>query len=300
MQTEKKVYHTLVSQAKQHVPGFESAYAQFHQRVHLDQNSKSMITNYSRSIAMIALHFNRVPHLVSVDEINAYLYRMTVHEKQSLSYFKQAVYGLRHWLRLFGKDEMAIQMPSIKKEEKLPTVLSKQECKLLFKAPRTFKHSFMLAFAYSCGLRMNELRLLKISDIDLNRKQVHIRLSKGRKSRYVMLSNLIASKFQLYLDTVKPQVYLFEGQTPAHPMGERSIQYVINEALQKTDINKPVSMHTLRHSFATHLLEDGIDVHSIQKLLGHSDMRTTMVYLHVAQIKPCLAHSPLDSLYGFK
>lgn len=93
---------------------------------------------------------------------------------------------------------------------------------------------------------------------------------------------------------------MFEGQTPGQPMGERSIQYVINEALQKTSIKKQVSMHTLRHSYATHLLEDGVNIQTIQKSLGHSDMRTTMVYLHVAQIKPNLAHSPLDSLYNIK
>jgi len=102
------------------------------------------------------------------------------------------------------------------------------------------------------------------------------------------------------LHEVKPQIYLFEGQTPGEPMGERSIQYVINEALQKTEIKKQVSMHTLRHSFATHLLEDGLDIHSIQRLLGHSDMRTTMVYLHVADVKPRAMFSPLDTLYKKK
>ena len=113
-----------------------------------------------------------------------------------------------------------------------------------------------------------------------------------------MLSQLLAEKLNAYLNEVKPQLYLFEGLTPAQPMGERSIQYVINEALQKTDIKKQVSMHTLRHSFASHLLEDGVDIHSIQRLLGHSDLRTTMVYLHVAQIRPKPVHSPFDSLYG--
>lgn len=257
-----------------------------------------MITNYSRSIAAVALHFNRVPHQISVEEINSYLYRITVHEKQSHSYFKQAVYGLRHWFRLFGMEEKAILMPSIKKQESLPVVLSKEECKELFKAPRWFKHRYLLAFAYGGGLRMNELRMLKISDVDLHRKQIHIRQGKGKKDRYVVLSNLLAQKFTQYLTDVKPQIYLFEGQTPGQPMGERSIQYVINEALQKTSIKKQASMHTLRHSFATHLMEDGIDIHSIQRLLGHSDIRTTIVYLHVAQIKPRLAHSPLDSLYN--
>ncbi len=298
MSTFKKGYITLVSQAKTNVVGFSAAYSKFVERVTIDQGSKSLISNYSRSIATIALHFNRVPHEISVDEINSYLYRMTVHEKLSISYFKQAVFGLRHWFRLFGMEEKAIAMPSIKKEFTLPVVLSKEECKVLFKAPRWFKHRFLLTFAYAGGLRMNELRLLKIADVDLIRKQVHIRMGKGKKDRYVLLSNLLAQKFQQYLTEVNPKVYLFEGQTPGEPMGERSIQYVINEALQKTDIKKEVSMHTLRHSFATHLLEDGIDIHSIQRLLGHSDIRTTIVYLHVARIKPRLAHSPLDSLYN--
>jgi integrase/recombinase XerD len=298
MTINQRQYNTLVKQAKDNVPGFSEAFALFIQRVSIDQKSKSLISNYGRSLAAIALHFGRVPHQISVEEINGYLYRMTVHEKRSLSYFKQAVYGLRHWFRLFGMEEQAIAMPSIKKEEKLPVVMSKEECKELFAAPRTLKHRFLLAFAYAGGLRMNELRLLKISDVDMNRKQIHIRQGKGKKDRYVMLSHCIALRFHNYLEEVKPVLYLFEGLTAGEPMGERSIQYVINEALQKTNIKKHVSMHTLRHSFATHLLEDGIDIHSIQRLLGHSDMRTTMVYLHVADIKPKAAHSPLDSLYN--
>ena len=300
MSIKDRQYNTLLMQAKSGVVGFSQAFAQFVERVTIDQKSPSLISNYGRSIATIALHFGRVPHEISVEEINSYLYRMTVHEKQSRSYFKQAVYGLRHWFRLFGMEEKAIAMPSIKKEEKLPVVMSKEECKLLFAAPRSLKHRYLLAFAYAAGLRMNELRLVKISDVDLDRKQIHIRMGKGKKDRYVVLSDFIASRFKNYLREVKPQVYLFEGQTPGEPMGERSIQYVINEALQKTTIKKQVSMHTLRHSFATHLLEDGLDIHSIQRLLGHSDMRTTMVYLHVAVVKPKAAFSPLDTLYRKK
>jgi site-specific recombinase XerD len=197
-------------------------------------------------------------------------------------------------------ESKALQMPVIKKEQTLPTVLSKEECKELFVAPRSLKHKFLLAFAYAGGLRMNELRMLKIVDVDLQRKQVHIRQGKGKKDRYVILADFIVTRFQKYLDEVKPVKYLFEGQTPGDVMGERSIQYVINEAVKKTTIQKDVSMHTLRHSFATHLLEDGVDIYSIQRLLGHADIRTTIVYLHVAQVIPKVAHSPLDSLYGFK
>jgi integrase/recombinase XerD len=294
----KENYSTLLSQAKMHVIGFSVSYSKFIERVSIDQCSSSLITNYSRSMASIALHFNRVPHEISVDEINSYLYRMTIHENRSSTYFKHVIYGLRYWFRVFGMESKALAMPSIKKESKLPVVLSKQECKELFKAPRTFKHKFLLAFAYGGGLRMNELRMLKISDVDLNRKQIHVRLGKGKKDRYVVLSNFLIQKFGDYLSAVKPLVYLFEGQIPTEPMGERSIQYVISEAIKKTSIKKQVSMHTLRHSFATHLLEDGIDVHSIQRQLGHSDIKTTIIYLHVAQVKTRIIHSPLDSLYN--
>jgi integrase/recombinase XerD len=298
MSTIKKEYNTIVAQAKKGVPGFAIAYAKFIEKVTINQSSKSLIVNYSRSLAYVALHFSRCPHKVSVEELNSYLYRMMVHENCSLTYFKHAVFALRYWFRLFGMEEKAIQMPPVKKEKKLPVVLSKQECKELFKAPRSLKHRFILTMAYGAGLRMNELRLLKITDVDLQRMQVHVKQGKGRKDRYAPLSKLLAEKLPLYLSTVKPQTWLFEGNTPGQPMGQRSIQYIINEALPKTNISKQVSMHTLRHSFATHLLEDGIDIHSIQHLLGHSDLVTTMVYLHVAQVKAKPVHSPLDTLYN--
>jgi integrase/recombinase XerD len=300
MTKQRKPYNTLLQQAKINVPGFAPAYAKFHERVTLDQNSKSMIENYSRSLASIALHFNRPPQEISAEEINSYLYRMTVHEKQSASYFKQAVYGMRHWYRLFGMEEKAIQMPALRKEEKLPVVLSQEECIELFKAPRSFKHKFMLAFTYAAGLRLNELRALRVSDVDLDRKQIHVRQGKGKKDRYVVLSTFLAGKMPKYIAEVKPLNFLFEGLTSGEMMGESSLQNIVNEALMRTTIKKKVTLHTLRHSFATHLMEDGVDIHSIQRLLGHADVRSTMIYLHVAQAKQRRVNSPLDTLYGIK
>jgi site-specific recombinase XerD len=282
------------------VAGFRDDYQRFIERVGIDQKSKSLVTNYGRSLAALALHFGRSPHRVGIEELNGYLYRLTTEGSQSASYFKHTVYALRHWLRLFGMEEKAIQMPSIRKDEKLPVVLSKAEVKELIGLPAQLKHRYLLALAYGSGLRMNELRLLKISDVDVCRKLVHVRMGKGRKDRYVVLSELSADGLARYLQQVKPRVYLFEGQTPAQPMGERSIQYIISEALKKSNIHKEVSMHTLRHSFATHLLEEGVDLHSIQRQLGHADLRITMRYLHVAQIKAKPVHSPLDSLYGYR
>ena len=298
MSFKKNDSSTLVQQACEVVPGFRQAYNKFVEHATIHQKSESLATNYGRNLAQLALHFGTVPHQVSIDEINSYLYRISVHDGKSEGYFKQTVHGLRYWFRVFGNDAAALRMPPLKKKESLPTVLAKQECKELFKAPRTLKHRFLLAFAYSAGLRMNEVRLIKLADVDVQRMQSHVRMGKGKKDRYVPLSKFIAEKLQLYLAEAKPKTYLFEGLTPGEPMGERSIQYIVNEAIQKTTIQKDVSMHTLRHSYATHLLEDGVDIYSIQRLLGHSNIQTTIVYLHIAQVRPRLAHSPLDSLYG--
>ncbi|WP_153800394.1 tyrosine-type recombinase/integrase [Foetidibacter luteolus] len=202
MSSIKRQYNAVVSQAKKGVPGFADAYAKFIEKATIEQSSKSLLVNYSRSLAYIAIHFNRPPHLVSVEEINSYLYRMMVHEQCSLTYFKHAVFALRYWFRLFNMEDKAIQMPPVKKEKKLPVVLSKQECKELFKSPRPLKHRFLLAFAYAGGLRINELRLLKITDVDVQRSQVHIRLGKGKKDRYVGLSKFIARKLPLYMQEV--------------------------------------------------------------------------------------------------
>ena len=156
-----------------------------------------------------------------------------------------------------------------------------------------------MAFAYSTGLRLNELRFVKISDIDVDRMQVRVHQGKGSKDRYTVLSEYIKTKLPLYLSTCKPSIYLFEGNTPGHEMCERSIQHIMMEATKKTDIGKKVSLHTLRHSFATHLLEDGVDIYTIQHLPGHTQIRTTITYLHIARVLPKSAKSPLDTLYNF-
>lgn len=300
MTFKKKNFYTTVNQAKDLIPGFSLAFGRFEEHVVLNGMSDSLIRNYGRNIAHLALYFDRLPHEVSAEEVNAYLYRKMVHEGLSMSYVKQTIFGMKFWFKLFNMDDKALKLPMVKKEKKLPEVLSREQCKELFKAPRLLKHRFLLAFAYSAGLRMNELRHLKIQDVDTDRMQIRVKQGKGKKDRYVVLSKLIKERLPHYLNELKPEVFLFEGQTPGEMMGERSIQYVIAEALKKTEIQKGVSMHTLRHSYATHLLEEGVDIYSIQHLLGHSHLRTTIIYLHVAQVIPKVGRSPLDSLYSQK
>ena len=296
---KKGEFYGVVTQAQDMIPGFREGYRKFEQHVVLSGLSKGLLTNYGRNVAHLALHFGRCPESVSVEEINCYLYHKAVDEKVCESYIKHTVFGMRMWLRLYGKDDEAIKIPVMKKSHTLPEVLSKSECKELFKAPKSFKHRFLLAFTYSTGVRLNELRFVKISDIDVDRMKVRVRQGKGKKDRYVVLSQYIKTKLPAYLESYKPEIYLFEGNTAGHEMCERSIQNIMAEAVKKTKIRKNVSLHTLRHSFATHLLEDGVDLYTIQNLLGHSQLRSTILYLHIAQVLPKSAKSPLDTLYNF-
>jgi len=289
---------TIVQLAKTQVNGFQQMFDQMLTNVRLNGQSESTLTNYTRSLAKLSLHFGCTPLELSDQQINEYL--LTIRDKQnpSLSYFKHTVYGLRYCFRLAGRNDRAIELPSIKRLKQLPTVLSKQECKRLFKAPKLLKHRILLTLTYSAGLRISEVSKLKINDIDFDRKIIHIRQSKGNKDRFVPLSALMAKGLKKYYASCNPSQFVFNGQAPGSQLSIRAIQWLCKEAVNAAQIAKQASMHTLRHSYATHLLEDGLDLYSIQKLLGHSHISTTLVYLHVAQTLPVKSFSPLDTLYN--
>jgi site-specific recombinase XerD len=162
------------------------------------------------------------------------------------------------------------------------------------------KHRIALAFIYSAGLRSQEASNMKISDIDFERKSIHIRQSKYKKDRIVPLSDYMAKGLKKYLAVEKPNIWLFNGKDSDGRYSSKGLSWVMREALKKTDIKKEVSLHSLRHSYATHLLEDGLNILIIKKLLGHAKIETTMIYLHVAQCPITSAHSPLDTLYPQK
>ncbi|MBS1652992.1 MAG: site-specific integrase [Bacteroidetes bacterium] len=183
-----------------------------------------------------------------------------------------------------------------KTEKKLPNVLSKAEVKNILSAPRNLKHKAMLSLIYSCGLRSGELLKLKLKDIDSKRGVVLIRQSKGKKDRIAPLSEKIIDLLRDYYSSYKPKVYLFEGQVAGNMYDERSLQQVLKQAIYKSKINKPVSLHWLRHSYATHLLENGTDLRYIQEILGHSSSRTTEIYTHVSNKAIQKIVSPFDTL----
>lgn len=191
-----------------------------------------------------------------------------------------------------------VTLPDLKKRNPLPVVLGKTECKQLFAASDCLKHRVVLAFTYSTGVRISELQHIRIADIDSDRMQVYIQKGKGRKSRYVHLSAVMLNGLRKYFTQYQPQHYLFNGHKPGSLWSTRGIHSALKTSLDKTSIHKKVTMHTLRHSYATHLLEDGLDLYTIQRLLGHANINTTLIYLHIARVCPGYGHSPLDTLYS--
>lgn len=289
---------TLVEKAIEVIPGFEQVFKKLNQQVTLRGQSKSTLNNYIRQIATISLHFSRLPELISDDEINEYLCALALNPKSpSRSNFKHAVYGLRYYFRLIGHNKRAIDLPSLKNDTKLPVILNRIELRELFKAPKLLKHRIVLTLIYSAGLRGQEVINLKISDIDFERKTIHIRQSKYKKDRIVPLSEYMAKGLRKYIDVEHPHIWLFNGKEPDGRYSVRGLSWVMRETLKKTSIAKDVNLHSLRHTYATHLLEEGVNIVTLKELLGHAEITTTMIYLHIAQCPAIKAHSPLDTLY---
>jgi site-specific recombinase XerD len=294
----KKKSFTMVGRAIGQVKGFDKLYQEFEDKVLISGHSPSALENYSRKVAEVCLHFDRLPQDISEKELNKYLADMAREKKSPcLSNFKFTVYGLRYFYRLLGMNHRIVELPSIKAKKKLPVVLNYKECKALFKAPALLKHRVLLALIYSAGLRVGEASRLRLSDIDSGRMMIHIRQSKYAKDRYVPLSPLVLKGLQRYCTAYHPVDYLFNGSRRGTPLSTVGIQYVVRESVKKCGLLKGVSVHTLRHSYATHLLEFGMDIVSIKELLGHSRIETTMIYLHVAQSNRINLFSPIDRLY---
>ena len=293
-----KTDFTILERAIATVEGFEGVYKTLQQNITLRGQSPSTLHNYTRQISLVSLHFNCLPEKLTDDQLNGYLAGLAISAKSpSRSAFKHAVFGLRYYFKVIGDVKRGIKLPSIKKEAALPVILNRSELRALFAAPKLLKHRVLLTLIYSAGLRSKEVINLKIADIDFERKTIHIRRSKYNKDRIVPLSDNMAIGLHKYLQAEHPLVWLFNGQAPESHYAAKGIAWVMREALKKTGITKEVSIHSLRHSYATHLLEDGLNIVTVKELLGHAYVETTMIYLHIAQCPLVQAHSPLDTLY---
>lgn len=288
---------TLIERAKREVPGFTEHFARFEEQTTINGYSQSTIFNYSRAVAKISLHFKKSLLDLDPEEVNQFLFTLAKEKKASSTYFKHTIYGLRFFFRLYDLEDRVLKLPTVKNDRKLPVVLSRQELKHLFAAPQRLKQRVLLALIYSAGLRVGEVVNLKIADVDSQRMQIRVVKSKGNHDRYLPLSSYVLEGLRKYVKSSRPKKYLFNGKTKGQPLGKGAVQQSFRLAVSKAGILKDVSVHSLRHTYATHLLEEGVDIVTIKELLGHVAIETTMMYLHVAKVNRVNAHSPLDTLY---
>jgi len=215
----------------------------------------------------------------------------------SRSYHSQVVSALRFLFEtVLGKPRLALSIPRPRKESKLPAVLSKQEVARLIARPRNLKHRALLLLLYSSGLRVSELVRLRPEDIDADRGLLRVRGGKGAKDRYTLLADRAVEALRIYWKAYRPSGWLFPGARAGRHLNTRSVQRLVTRAAREAGISKAVTPHTLRHSFATHLLEGGTNLRIIQELLGHASSRTTQRYTHVARSTFETIRSPLDNL----
>lgn len=302
----------LVERAIAEIESFGIFYEKFSRKIKINGMSVSTHKNYGRALAHIALRFGTVPIKLTQDEVELYLYELkTTEPVPSETRFKFTIVSLSFVYRMEGLQELKIKLPPIKSKRKLPNVLSKEEITMMMNTPISLRHRVLISVLYGCGLRCSELRNLKTEHLDFSRKQILVRNGKGGKDRYLPMGEKLETILMQYIKIEKPAEYLFRGYRSPHSTGRffpevsrqygnRSIQWIVQKAAIRAGISKSLSVHTLRHTYATHLLEDGVNLYTIQSLLGHACISSTMIYLHIGYINNSVRTSPLDKLPGLR
>lgn len=255
--------------------------------------------NYLRCVREFAKHFKRSPAQMGEQEVRAFLLHLVQQRKVSAGLRSVYVSALKFFYRnTVRRPEVVEHIAHPKKPKLLPDVLTKEEVLAIFKATRSLKYKAIIATTYSAGLRISEVCTLRLTDINSKRMLIHIRCAKGNKDRYVMLSEqLVVLLRQYYKGLRRRGIYLFSGQDPNRPISTSAVHQVLKKAVKKAGLSKKVSMHTLRHCFATHFLEAGGDIRVVQVLLGHTSIRTTVRYTRVSSQHIGRTPSPWDLLH---
>jgi len=271
------------------------------QKMHLKGYSPSTAKTYLDQFKRFLLFYRpHQPSELSEAEIRNYLLYLVEKKKVSRSAQNQAINAIKFFYEVVLKQERKVYyLERPMREFRLPSVLSQEEVLSLFKVTQNLKHKTMLMLIYSAGLRRGEMLRMRVGDIDFNRGTVLVKASKGRKDRQSILAQMLVPYLKKYLSEYKPAYWLFEGEKGGQ-YSERSIQQVLINAKKKAGIIKEATLHTLRHSFATHLLESGTSTRYIQVLLGHESSKTTEIYTHVSRFALDKIRSPLDDLAGSK
>ena len=257
--------------------------------------SVSTQKSYIAAVRGLAKYYMISPDKVSKEQLLDYVHFLTTKRKLSCSSLNVASAGLRFFYReTLACNAMAVAIPPRKNSRKLPEIFSHNELKRLFVSTNNLKHRLMLMTAYSGGLRVSELIHLRVRDIDSERMTIRIKNGKGGKDRYTILSQRLLAELRCYAKAYRSQFWLFPSQRSNGSLNRRTAQVIFEQAKERVGITKNVSFHSLRHTFATHLLEAGVDIRTIQILLGHSSITTTARYLHVARKDIKAVKSPLD------
>ena len=257
--------------------------------------SPKTIKCYSSHMRRFVEATNKNIDEITESNITDYLLYLLEHETNSHSYVNQAISSIQFLMKSSCKSfHVSLQLPRPKRENKLPNVLSQNEVLKILNANTNLKHKTLLFLVYSAGLRVSEVVRLRVTDIDSDRMLIFIGKSKGLKDRYTTLSRIALDQLANYINKYHPETWLFPGQDETYHLSERSAQRVFENACNKANISKDVSIHCLRHSFATHLLEGGTDLRYIQELLGHNSSKTTEIYTHVTEKSISNIQSPLD------
>ncbi len=259
--------------------------------------SPATIRSYVRHVAVFAQYFNRPPDQLGAEHIREYQLYLVRERKLAWSTYNQIVSALRFfYAKTLNQQFMLQHIPFPREPQQLPTVLSPAEVAQLLEAPPHLKSRALLMTMYAAGLRISEVTRLRVSDIDSQRMTITVHQGKGKKDRVVMLSPVLLETLRQYWRRRKPKEWLFPGQRHGKPIGCNAAFFIFQNAARRAGLTKKISPHSLRHSFATHLLESGTDLRTIQVLLGHSNLKATTRYLHVSQQHVRTTSSPLDSL----
>jgi len=261
--------------------------------------SPKTIRLYVDHVARLARYYGKSPDRLSRDDIRRYLLYLVEERKLAVGSYQQALAAFRYFYRwVLKRGDIVQDIRSPRSGRPLPVVLSPAEVGRLFAAMPSYKHRMILTTAYSAGLRIAETVNLQLTDIDSERMVIRVRQGKRKKDRYTVLSPVLLDMLRNYWWAARPESYLFPGRRRDRPMSVSTVQRACKDAQARAGIEKEVTPHTLRHSFATHLLEAGTDVRVLQALLGHSSIRTTSIYTHVSNRMIRETVSPLDRLHS--
>lgn len=269
----------------------------FKKRLSIENYSSQTIQSYYSAIKLFLEYVEKMElSQITEKEIENYLYYCKTKKIYSFSAMKQVIASIRYlYLNVLGKPVPKTLFIKLKKPNTLPSVFTFNEISKILEVTRNLKHKTILFLIYSAGLRLGELLELKIGDINSEAMKIYVRQGKGKKDRYIMLSENVLSLLREYYKVYKPKDYIFEGQSGGK-YSPKSVQSVFKTAIKKAGIKKKATVHTLRHSFATHLLDDGTDIRYIQELLGHKRIETTQIYTHVSSYSINKIKSPADKL----